>query len=129
MPFTLSTPVTTRDGRKARIICVDARTKDGAPKLSLVALIDSGQGYETVFSYYADGYAFDRGKESAIDLVVAENKTETEVMPVEAAPITPVTQEILLPLRSGPVPEKKEIKLAERYDPYKEDGLHESPNS
>lgn len=63
-------PVCTRDGRKARIICFDR--KDVRP---IIALIESDNGNEGVYYYYADGLNLDNYP-SVFDLMMSLEKKE-----------------------------------------------------
>lgn len=60
--------VYTRDGRKVRIICWDAKCDDG----SIVALVPCARG-ECLRTYHRDGKYFN-ATESDIDLVMAPKK-------------------------------------------------------
>ena len=61
-PFTVGQHVKTRDGRDARVICVDVI---GAHKI--VALIKNGE-HESIVGFYANGH-FSCDSESASDLI------------------------------------------------------------
>ena len=49
--FDPSKPVQTRDGRKARIICTDAKRSD----TSIVALVEDEATFEYVMDYHTNG--------------------------------------------------------------------------
>ncbi len=74
MTFDPTKPVQTRDGRKARIICVDAAGK--RPIAALITCIDTGEEDPEVF--FSDGrYCGHDDGESRIDLInVPEEETE-----------------------------------------------------
>ena len=61
--FDPTKPVRTRDGRPARIVCTD---RAGAK--SLVSMVMEPDGYELIFTHYADGAA-ECGGESDYDLI------------------------------------------------------------
>lgn len=67
-------PVCTRDGRKARIICFDAKRKDGR---NIVAVIPSKNypGFEDVIAYPNDGN-YCGGHENDGDLMMLSEKKE-----------------------------------------------------
>ena len=67
-------PVCTRDGRKARIICFDAKRKD---KKSIIALIPSKDypGFEDLIAYPNDGN-YHGGHENDGDLMMYPEKKE-----------------------------------------------------
>lgn len=66
-------PVCTRDGRKARIICFDAKC-DNSP---IIALIENGKN-EEVHKFHKDGKLFglDKDEESLKDLMMLPEKKE-----------------------------------------------------
>ncbi len=57
-------PVQTRDGRKVRILCTDA--KCGMP---IVALVMANTGTEVPVAYYKDGAIFNSTNDSGADLI------------------------------------------------------------
>ena len=63
-------PVCRRDGKKARIICYDA--KSGCP---IIALVEYENGEEGICTYHINGYFFS-GKEDERDLMMAPKKHE-----------------------------------------------------
>ena len=67
-------PVCTRDGRKARIICFDAKRKDGK---SIIALVPSKNylGFEDLIAYRNDGN-YHGGHENDGDLMMFPEKKE-----------------------------------------------------
>jgi len=71
-------PVQTRNGRKARIICVDREGKNASSKYPIIALVKASDGSEELRSYTVDGFHFftDEKEESENDLVnVPEERT------------------------------------------------------
>lgn len=65
MTFDPTKPVQTRDGRKARIICTDAKKKQ-----PIVALVLRSDGTEDVVYHNANGFYYPRsGAESEHDLI------------------------------------------------------------
>ena len=67
-------PVCTRDGRKARIVCFDAKRKDGK---SIIALVPSKNylGFEDLIAYRNDGN-YHGGHENDGDLMMFPEKKE-----------------------------------------------------
>ena len=63
-------PVCTRDGRKARIICFDAKSS-----LPLIALITQPDGSESLARYYDNG-RFTNLNETGCDLMMLPEKKE-----------------------------------------------------
>ena len=66
-------PVCTRDGRKARIICFDARDAKVGP--TIVALIETSNGYESIERYNMQGKFLVEGCDS-YDLMMLPEKKE-----------------------------------------------------
>lgn len=71
MTFDPSKPVQTRDGRKARIICTDARLRDGR---TIAALVDMGD-HESGWQFLPSGQ-HDADREDSIDLINIPVKRE-----------------------------------------------------
>lgn len=63
MKFDATKPVQTRDGRKARIVCADAKNYD-----PIVALVDDGDGKEYVVHRRGDG-RYCEGRNDVADLI------------------------------------------------------------
>ena len=63
-------PVYTRDGRKARVICFDAKCS-----LPIIALVINAEGSETLISYTSDG-RFSNLDERCCDLMMLPEKKE-----------------------------------------------------
>src|SRR5574337_1045860 len=71
MSFDVNTPVRTKDGRKARILCTDRKCKSRA---TMLALVEGTDGVEELHYYYPDGAAFSRAaRGGGSDLVSATN--------------------------------------------------------
>lgn len=64
-------PVCTRDGRRARIICADAKSE-----YPVIALVERGDGTEAAISYRLDGRRGDNCLEASDDLVMLSEKKE-----------------------------------------------------
>lgn len=64
-------PVCTRDGRRARIICADAKSE-----YPVIALVERGEGTEAVISYRLDGRRGDNCLEASDDLMMLTEKKE-----------------------------------------------------
>ncbi len=62
----LNTHVQTRDGRKARLICVDRKDRAGGERM--IALVQEENGHERCILYFGNGDYFD-DRESTDDLV------------------------------------------------------------
>lgn len=75
MTFDPTKPVQTRDGRKARIIYYDYKGIRGE---SMVALIDKGNGKESVGAYYENG-SLVMSVESGLDLINIPEENVTEL--------------------------------------------------
>ena len=72
MTFDLSKAVQTRDGRKARIICTDYKSKTDP----IIALIADDNGKEIIQTYSANGEWREGSGEKALDLInVPETKS------------------------------------------------------
>ena len=63
-------PVCTRDGRKARIICFDAKCT-----LPIIALVTNTGGNESLIRYYSNG-SFTNLNEAGCDLMMLPEKKE-----------------------------------------------------
>ena len=73
MTFDPTKPVQTRDGRKARIICTDAKQN----KYPIVALVTINDEIEDVRSYTESGYFYAFENNSAFDLInIPERKVK-----------------------------------------------------
>ena len=66
-------PVCTRDGRKARIICFNAKNER-----NIIALVQDAEfeGEENVVSYYPNGYLYDNDFDTSADLMMLPEKKE-----------------------------------------------------
>lgn len=71
-PFTVGEVVKTRDGRSARIICVDRDIED----FPVVALVRGSSGYEGLETYTMTGSCWDTGRENVSDLIREPVKTK-----------------------------------------------------
>jgi hypothetical protein len=70
-------PVCTRDGRKARILCYDALTKDGMPPYPIVALVLEGESNEGENAYrYSENGKYYGEENTPSDLMMASVKHE-----------------------------------------------------
>ena len=65
--------VVTRDGRRARIICTDAKCE--YPLVALITICDEDDVYEIIESYTKDGCC-SYGQQDSIDLFFAPEKQE-----------------------------------------------------
>lgn len=67
MTFDPKKPVQTRDGRKVRIVCTDAKASDQYP---ILALVEEQSGYECTVLYSESGrYRASKSDEHPLDLV------------------------------------------------------------
>ena len=90
MTFDPTKPVQTRDGRKARILCTDA--KGGQPIVALVTTFDNEA--EHVVRFRSDGGCYSRGADPVHDLI---NVPEVEIFEL------PVRRSMGGVLSAGPV--------------------------
>lgn len=69
MKFDPTKPFQTRDGRKARLLCTDAKGRIGSEAQPIVALITRPDGTEFAGQYTIDGHFYTDSQLSSSDLV------------------------------------------------------------